>query len=425
MKKQVLARWFWCLLDYLMICPIIYIISGFSLPQAVVVPNIIVLPLHILAAIFMTSLLKKFSNFLAALIGIAYTVGISWLWITFFQIDTTGGKVITVIGTGLSFLYGILVSTTGSIRGTFYYGMGLIFHAISIYLTSRAPALMPFQSVALVMVILYILAGLPIANQRFLVQETQEKSSLKIIPGTVLRGNRIILVMLMVAIILLSFWKTFLDLIASAAGKIAELFGKLMMWISTLNEGSEISGGENQELESLTGQSSPIVTLVLDILAYLAVLVIAFFILRYLVKNFKRIFSSFLYHLSTLLSRFRRWSSTEQGYSDKQESLLKTEPRRRTSFLSRLFIREPRWRDMKDNISRVRFLYTRFVLDSIRRGFNFIPSETPDETIRRIQSGERGDKCDHDTLRNAYHQARYAAVEIDDETVKVLKDAYQ
>ncbi len=424
MKKQVLTRWFWCLLDYLMFCPIIFIISGFSLPRAVVVPYILVLPLNMLAAIFITSVLKKFSNLLAALIGIAYTAGVSWLWITSFQIDTTGGKVITVIGTGLSFLYGILVGETGSIRGTFYYGIGLIFHAISIYLTSRAPALIPFQSVAFVLVILYILAGLPIANLRFLVQETQEKSSLKVIPGTVLRGNRIILVILMITIVLLSFWKTLLDLISSAAGKIAELIGKFIMWFSMQNEVTEVPGGEGQELESLTGQSNPIVTLILDILAYLAVLVVVFFILRYFVKNFKRIFSTLLSNLSNFFSRFRRWSSTEQGYSDKQESLLKTEPRRKSSFLSRLFTREPRWRDMKDNVSRVRFLYTRFVLDSIRHGFKFIPSETPDETIQRIQNGEKGETRDHNMLRNAYHQARYARVEIDDETVKALKDAY-
>lgn len=387
-------------------------------------PFTFLFPVHMLAAILITSVLKKFRNLLAVLIGVAYTTAFTWLWITLFQIDTTGGVAVTAAGAGLLFIRGIRAGIGGGIRENFFYGIGLLFHIVSVYLTSRAPLLIPFQHVAVALALFYVLAGLPLANRWFLVQETQQKGSLKIIPGTVLRGNRVILAILLVSIVLLSFWRTLLDAIVYAAGQIADLIKRFLIWLATMKEGSGIPDGGEQDMEMLPAQTNSIINVILDIITYLVILTIAFFIVRYFVKNFRRIFASFFSFLSGLFSRFRKWSSIEQGYVDKQESLLKTETRRRRLFLTKLFGREPRWRDMKDNSSRVRFLYTRFVLESIRRGFRFMSSETADETIRRIQSWEKGEKGDHSTLRNAYHLARYGRAEIDDETVKTLKDAY-
>ena len=54
-------------------------------------------------------------------------------------------------------------------------------------------------------------------------------------------------------------------------------------------------------------------------------------------------------------------------YFDSEESLLKVKYLK-TILYKRLFKREPRWRDMKDNSSRVRFIYSRFVIDHIRKG---------------------------------------------------------
>ena len=63
-------------------------------------------------------------------------------------------------------------------------------------------------------------------------------------------------------------------------------------------------------------------------------------------------------------------------------------------------------------------------LDHIRRGFSFSQAETPDETIRRIQNSEKDKNTDHIDLRNAYQQTRYGNKEVDNDTVKALKDAY-
>ena len=58
----------------------------------------------------------------------------------------------------------------------------------------------------------------------------------------------------------------------------------------------------------------------------------------------------------------------------------------------------------------------------IRKGYVFNVSETPDETIKRIEQMEKDGEKDHGSLRNTYRQARYGNKEIDDNTVKTLKD---
>lgn len=421
MKKSILVRWFWCLLEYLMLCPIILAIAGFSMPEACVVPFILVLPFNTLVAVVITSVLKKFRRILTALIGVVYTAGITWLWVTLFRIEPGGGTIVTAIGTGLLFIYGIRAGQEGSIQRPFYYAIGLLLHAVSVFLTHQAPMLIPFRVFALTLAFLYILGGLPLANRRFLVRETQEKSSVHIIPGTVLRGNRIILAIVLAGIILLSFWETFLNALVYIAEKIAELIGKFLMWLSKMQEGSGIPpGGEEEMGLPPAAPSNPF----MDILAYILVLAFFLFLLWRFVKNFKRYFTGFLSWISSLFGRFRSWSTAEQGYVDKQESLLKNETYRKSSFLTRLFRREPKWRDMKDNTGRVRFLYARFVLAHVRRGFTFSQADTPDETIGRIRACEKDKNADHSILRNAYQQTRYGNKEVDDDTVKTLKDVY-
>jgi hypothetical protein len=425
MKKQVFLRWFWCLLEYLMVCPIILIIAGFSLPQDSVVPFTLVLPLHTLVAVAITSVLKRFRNILVAGIGIAYTAGFVWLWIALFQVESIGGVVLVASGTAFLFAYGIRVAIDGSVREYFYYTLGLFVHMVAVFLMNQAPALMPFQKSAVAFAILYVITGIPLANRRFLIRETQQKSSLHIIPGTVLRGNKIILSIFLAGIILLSFWDTLLNGIVYVVDKIVEGIRKFLMWLASFNKPPEgVPEGGGGQMQLPPAENNPTMSLILDILSLLLVAAIAFFIIRYLVKNYKRIYAALYSYLSAFFSRFHKWSATEQGYFDKQESLLKTDIPRRGSFLQRIFKREPRWKDMKDNTSRVRFLYTRFVLGWIRKGYVFNVSETPDETIKRIEQMEKDGEKDHGSLRNTYRQARYGNKEIDDNTVKTLKDIY-
>lgn len=410
-----------------MACPILLIIVGFALPKQAVVPFILVLPIHMLVSILITSVLKKFRNILVAAIGVVYVAGISGLCIGLFYTGAIIEIIVIVVLTAFFFLWGILAGIGIRKRDIFFYAFGLVLHALSIFLTGQAPALLSYQSTAVVLGIVYVLAGLPLANRRFLILETREKSSLHRIPGSVSRGNLLVAFCFIIGIILLSFWRTLLDGLLYVASVIAGVIGQIIRWFASLyqtDEGiPEGGGGGSMELPPAE-ESNPLVSLILDILGILFVAVVLFFIIRYIVKNYKRIYATIYDFFSRIFGRVQRWSTTEQGYVDQQESLLKTDIPKRRSFLRRLLKREPRWKDMKDNASRIRFLYTKFILNHIRRGFQYSPADTPDETVNRIRDMEKQDTTEHEDIRSAYTLVRYGQKEIQDETVKVLKETY-
>jgi hypothetical protein len=171
-------------------------------------------------------------------------------------------------------------------------------------------------------------------------------------------------------------------------------------------------------------ESNSITALIFDILSVLVVLILLFLLIRYIVKNHKKIRKAIHDVISVILGGFKRWSLTEQGYFDRQESILKTELPKKPSLIKRIFRREPKWRDMKDNASRIRFIYAKFVTDNIRKGFNFSCTDTPAETIKRIADRNKQDIKIHEKIKSAYNSARYSSIIPGDETVSDLKSMY-
>jgi len=426
MKKQVLLRWFWSILEYLMIIPIILIIAGFTFDKNVQVLFTLSLPFHMLVSIVITLALKRFSNLLAAIVTALYVAGVTALWVAAASFGTIEEISVTIISTCFFFLWGIRAGTGASGRNLFFYSIGLIVHGISTFLINKSPVLEHLTLTAVVLAIIFVLAGLPFANRRFLLLESREKSSLKVIPGSVIRGNGIITTGLIALILILSLWDALVKAVVFAANGIAFIIGKVIDFLSSLYE--PLGPGKNdQGMEDMlppAEEGSSIITYILNGLFILLVLFLIFLIIRYIVRNFKRICKAIQDMISGMFGSFKRWSSTEQGYFDQQESILKTELPKKPSIFKKIFKREPRWRDMKDNASRVRFIYTKFVTDNIRRGLNFSSADTPAETIKRIAAMNKQDIKAHEKIKNAYNSARYSDEMPGDETVNELKNAY-
>lgn len=426
MKKQVLLRWFWSILEYLMIIPIILIIAGFTFDKNVQVLFALSLPFHMLVSIVITLALKRFSNLLAAIVTALYVAGVTALWVAAASFGTIEEISVTIISTCFFFLWGIRAGTGASGRNLFFYSIGLIVHGISTFLINKSPVLEHLTLTAVVLAIIFVLAGLPFANRRFLLLESREKSSLKVIPGSVIRGNGIITTGLIALILILSLWDALVKAVVFAANGIAFIIGKVIDFLSSLYE--PLGPGKNdQGMEDMlppAEEGSSIITYILNGLFILLVLFLIFLIIRYIVRNFKRICKAIQDMISGMFGSFKRWSSTEQGYFDQQESILKTELPKKPSIFKKIFKREPRWRDMKDNASRVRFIYTKFVTDNIRRGLNFSSADTPAETIKRIAAMNKQDIKAHEKIKNAYNSARYSDEMPGDETVNELKNAY-
>lgn len=427
MKKQVLLRWFWSILEYLMVFPIILIIAGFTFNKNVQVLFTLSLPFHMLVSIIITMALKRFRNLIITIITALYVAGVTMLWIAAAPLGTIEEISVTVISTCFFFIWGIRAGIGANGRNLFFYSAGLIVHGIAIFLINNSPALKHLIVTAFVAAVIYVVTGLPIANRRFLLLETREKSSLKIIPGSVIRGNRIITTGLIALILLLSLWKALVNAVVFIAKGIAFVIKKIIDFLASLYQSSgpepNAPGMENMPLPPAE-ESSSIITVILNVLSILFVLFILFLIIRYIVKNFKRICKAVQDMISGILGSFKRWGAAEQGYFDRQESILKTELPKKPSIIKRIFKREPKWRDMKDNASRVRFIYVKFVTENIRRGFSFSCTDTPAETIKRIADRNKQDIKVHEKIKDVYNSARYSGIMPGDETVNELKSAY-
>ncbi len=427
MKKQVLLRWFRLLMEYLMIIPVALLIAGVTLPKDMAILFVLVLPVHMLFALYLTARLEKFRNLFVVIAGIFYVGGITWLWLQTPITASLEEISVIVFATGFSFIWGIRAGIGAHAKNLFFYTGGLVIHAISLFLIKQLPVLVPLREMAVILSIIYVIMGLPFANRRFLLDESRQKSSLKMIPLSVLNGNRTLILCILIGIILLSLWKAFIDAVVFLAEGIATIIRKIIAFIGSLYQGAkaEPERGGGQMLLPPAEESNSIIPMILNILSVLIILALLFLLIRYVVKNYKRIYRVLHDLLSGFLGRFQKWSSTEQGYFDRQESILKTAtPKKKTSVFKRIFNREPKWRDMKDNASRVRFLYTRFVFENIRKGFSFSSADTPDETVARINERNRADENVHEDIRISYNQVRYGGKHPDDETVKALKDTY-
>lgn len=409
-----------------MVFPFIIILSGFTIPKGIVITFALLLPFHLFIGIVITYVLKKMNNLLISGIGLVYILGVAFLW----QFTAMGGSiqgiVFTVAATTIFFIWGVK-SGTGNIRSDFHYFSGLIFHGASIFIISRAPTLKPFLSIAAGSTVLYVIAGLPLANRRFLIQETRRKANLRIIPGTIVRGNFIIVMDIIILMVLLSFWDTVLNAFLFAVKALAVILGKILAWLSSIfkpDTAKSEGGAPSMDLPPVGEYSNSILNTILSIIIFAILLFFVYLLIKYLVKNRKRLYAAFQAILSRLFSGFRNWSFDEQGYSDKQESLLKTEIKKKPSFLKRILSRKPSWKHMKDNFSRVRFIYTKLVSDSIRKGLDFSPMDTPYETVSRIHALEKDDLVSHDRIITEYNKVRYGEKEPTDETVNELKHIY-
>jgi hypothetical protein len=424
MKNQFLVRWFWTLTEYLMVFPVILMISGLLLPDKFAVVFTFTLPLHTLIAIVIARFIDKFRNIVIMGIGTAYVLLVSCVWL-FASFDNSRYMLVYFTGTALFFFRGINKATEGRPMMFFYTG-GLFIHCISLFFLSRVKVINPYFNIAVIVSILYVTIALPLANRYFLIIESQQKNSLNIMPKSVVRGNRIIVISILAAIGVLSAGRFLLQGLELLLGTLRDMVGWLMSLFASNDEFS-VPPPENlnPSFEELPqAESNPLVEIISEIISTLLTLIILFFVIRYIIRNHKRIIKNIMEFFSRLFSRFQRWSSSEQSYIDKQEFLLKIDDLKGPSFFKRLFKREKRWKDMNDNSSRTRFIYTKFVLDNIKRGFHFRITDTPSETVERITGEMKGSEKDHSLINEAYNQVRYGKKEVSDETVKILKDKY-
>ncbi|UJF32746.1 DUF4129 domain-containing protein [Paenibacillus hexagrammi] len=127
-----------------------------------------------------------------------------------------------------------------------------------------------------------------------------------------------------------------------------------------------------------------------------------------------------------LLSRTRygKQQITSEHYTDEQESLLvwKNIPGTWLSQLTNRFRKRtdagPSWADLSSNRERVKYLYVRWIRDSVSRGYSFQTAQTPKEIGQQLSEKGIVPQDAAAAMTEAYNQVRYGDLEVNDETVQ-------
>jgi hypothetical protein len=420
--KKILLRWFWSLIEYLMFVPVILIIAGLTLPIENALIYTFTLPLHSLLAVMITVLLKKFKNLVLLILGIVYIFAVSCIWLITSAV-TPEHMLLYILGTAFFFYWGIRRGIAGG-SSMFFYTGGLVIHGLSLLIIGRSPVLNPLFNLSLVLAIFYVLFALPVANRHYLITESQQKNSLNTMPKSVIHGNWIIISAITILIGILSvghFLLRGLQYLRKAFDYSVNFIWNIIEEISSFFQGIEGSIEPPLDESSYLIEENPVAGIISDIILATFLIFVVYRIIRYFIKNGKELIKNFIAFFSRVFNRFQKWGDIEKSYTDKQEFLIHAE-KNKPSFKRRRE-KQKQWKDMKDNSSRTRFLYTRFVLSNIKNGYKFRISDTPSETVQRITKEFDGQE-NHELIGQAYNNVRYGIKELPDDIVGKLKDKY-
>lgn len=418
--KKILLRWFWSLIEYLMFIPVILIVAGLVLPTNYALVFTLTLPLHTLVAIIVTVLLKRFKNMLALIIGAIYVFVVSCIWLLTSSV-TPEHMLLYTLGSAFFFYWGIRRGISGG-SSLFFYTGGLVIHGLSLLIIGKSPVLNPLFNIAFIVAVFYVIAALPVANRHYLITESQQKNSLNTMPNSVIRGNWIIIISIFIVVGILSIGNFLIEglryLLRALDYLVKYIWGVINYFLQ---------GGENpeepffEEVPTLL-EENPVAELISNIIITAVFVFVSYLIIRYLIKHRKEIINNFIGFFTRIFNRFQKWGEIEKNYTDKQEFIIQTE--KNMPLYKKNRKREKQWKDMKDNLSRIRFIYTKFVLNNIKKGYKFNSSDTPSETVERIIKEVDEREENHELINEAYNSVRYGIFEIGDDTVRILKDKY-
>lgn len=249
--------------------------------------------------------------------------------------------------------------------------------------------------------------------------------------SSVLSKNRIWIISLIGVILFISFFQV----VNQALMAVIHSTAYFMKWMSSLFSSSEIPELEqeqNMELVLESAEDKSIWSKIIEYVFYgFGSIVVLFFgglFLNWLIKNLRSGWTLIMNWLRHLLQKENKWIRND-GYTDEKKQLIQWKELRASlegSFKKRialLFRREAKWNSLSDWRARVRWLYRRKLLQSMRQGYEFKQHLTPRETLSALTADKSDLPPPHPLLARYYEQARYGGDHetISDEEVEKIK----
>jgi hypothetical protein len=313
-----------------------------------------------------------------------------------------------------------------------YCFVSLLIYFLAYFLYGRIVVLRPYQSAVLYAGLIAVPTHLHWINSDVLKKASREELKDSSSLPAVKRNNRIITAVTLAIGLLLASYHTLKDAVLNALKSayffLLRIFRRIMSLLDTGNPGREPEGeGRAPQLPPAgPAKFSPFWDQAVRIIGYVLAFVLMAGFLIFLVRMLIRLLRRFARWIRRWLAEGSRQEETPD-YRDEKESLLDWQAVRRSyadsirDRMDRLFRREPGWDQLTGNRQRIRYLYRHLVQRSIRNGYEFHASRTPDETIRDLAGSGRLKKNLQSLLKRLYGTARYGNGTISDDEVHALK----
>jgi hypothetical protein len=278
--------------------------------------------------------------------------------------------------------------------------------------------------------VLYLFVTLLIKNTSQISQANLSASEKRSFSSSVLHRNRLIISVTFALILIISGFSQIKD----ALSNMLKAFAKwLFLLVGSRTEQEQVLYGPPAiDLQGLLGlgvnAEQTKTSLIIEKIAYgVAILIIALLLYFLFRVVFKKIYHLVLKLVNLIMNYLLRNTSNisetdDNDYEDEKESLLKSlsgsYANKFKNWLKDVMEREPKWKDLKDNKERIRYIYRIILFKSVMAGYPYKSYMTPKETSADLSKWNKGKGYDLKESANLYNKVRYSDLEISDEDVE-------
>ncbi|WP_127585025.1 hypothetical protein [Paenibacillus koleovorans] len=433
LKAIVLAGFRGCV-ELLLYAPLLIQLGVLTVPDDGLFLWWFTLPIYYVAGYTLRSLWRIETRFGLTALGVVIVGGLSYVF-------SSGSMLALVSG----FAIGALLYYRGSRMSqlpwniTFpirFYWFGLVTYAYGSIAFPSFDSLSGYKTTVYLLGFAALAVALLVSNEMNLKNETLSGSREAKLSRGVVWKNRILILLALALVMLIGSWKALAGAVTALKEKIIALYQSLIDRIIPNKPSggvSEMPTGSALEIGQITAEETDPSAFVLFLqkMGYYVVAAILIGAVIFILYLGIRLLRKWIKRLVAWMSERmnRRGDDNDGGFVDEKSNVFDWDALKKQwsdsakSGWKKLFDREPKWEQLKDNRERVRFLYRMKLQEFMGEGYRFESAKTPGEVGSDVERWRKEASIPAwKALIPLYYEARYGDKEL---TGEKLRDVIQ
>jgi hypothetical protein len=263
------------------------------------------------------------------------------------------------------------------------------------------------------------------------------------ISKSIKRHNRMAVALIIFVIFFIAFFNTLKDILVQAILAVIRFIIAGIIYLASLFGGAEEEPPpverdvETPEMPPLPEGEPALWAKIMEIVMYFLVGIFGLVVLYFGIRALSKLIVKGIHKLIVFLKTKGLMNTETSGYIDEKTKTVTLKglgmmyKDRLQQWLFDRLKKEPKWKDLKNNRDRVRYVYRHWLIHRIASGYAFKHTLTPKETGEdllqwrdKVAAKHRGihPSEDNSELTALYNEARYGNKDINDDKVSVIKN---